>query len=403
MSEDHSEHSSQSSPSSTGLRGLPRRRLGRTGLELSILGFGGFHLVEIPAHTAARLLNRYLDEGGNYLETAASYGDGTSESKIGAAVAHRRSEFHLGTKTTARTAAGATRDLEASLRRLNTDHVDILFMHSVGTMQDLEAITAGGGALEAAVQARAEGKVRYIGITAHGLPEALIAALDRYPFDVLMTGMNYFDRFNFPAVERDLLPKAQRFGVGLLAMKPIADGFLWKSAAAAFRYTWGLPVTAIVAGINTEGQLVADLEWARRWTPMTEKEREALFRDAPELGTYVCRQCGECLPCAKGIDIPRVFELEGWYDRQLRDGVVRDASEYGMRERLRFWFNNKERARQEYAALPVKADACGHGGEGAKSGDYGCQECEHRCPYGLDIPFKLNYADFKLDGDRPWF
>lgn len=387
---------------------LPRRRLGRTGLDLSMLGFGGFHLVEIPARAADRLLHRYLDEGGNYLETAASYGDGTSEAKIGAAVAHRRADYHLATKSVERTADGAARDLEGSLRRLKTDHVDIFFMHSVGTIKDLDAITSTGGALEAAQRARRDGKTRFIGITAHGLPEALLAALDRFHFDVLMTGMNYFDRFNFPSVEAELIPKALRLGVGLLAMKPIADGFLWRSAATAFRYTWGLPVAAIVAGINTEEQLVADLEWARRWRPMVAAEREALFRNAPELGTYVCRQCGKCLPCARGIDIPRVFELEGWYDRQMRDGAVRDPAEYGMRERLRFWFNNRDRAREAYATLPVKVDQCGGGGGGGESGRSGeiadqCAGCAGRCPYGLDIPFKLDYADFKLRGDRPLF
>ncbi len=391
---------------STASPGLPRRALGRTGIDLSMLGFGGFHLVEIPARAADRLLNRYLDEGGNYLETAASYGDGASEAKIGAAVAHRRAEYHLATKTTQRTAAGAAQDLENSLRRLQTDHVDVFFMHSVGTLKDLEAILAPEGALEAAVQARADGKTRFIGITAHGLPEALIGALDEYPFDVLMTGMNYYDRFNFPAVEASLIPKAQRLGAGLLAMKPIADGFLWRSATAAFRFTWGLPVTAIVAGINTEEQLAADLNWARRWTPMTEAEREDLFRSAPELGTYVCRQCGECLPCAAGIDIPRVFELEGWYDRQMRDGAVRDPAEYGMRERLRFWFNNKDRAREAYAALPVKAGRCRalrDADDGRRGSEIGCSDCAVRCPYGLNIPSKLDYADFKLGGDRLLF
>lgn len=368
---------------------LPRRPLGRTGLDVSTIGFGGYHLVEAALADAAKLLNSYLDQGGNYVETAASYGDGASEAKIGAAIGHRRAEFVLASKTAARSAEGCRADLTASLQRLRTDHLDVLFMHSVGRLADLDSICASGGALAAAEEARRAGLVRHIGITAHGLPVALIEALDRFPFAVLMTGMNYFDRFNFPAVEGILLPKAQAAGVGLLAMKPLADGLLAESPAAAFRYALSLPVSSVVTGINTAEQLAMDLQLAREHVPLTGEERSELFARAPELGTYVCRQCDACLPCPASVPIPRIFELEGWYDRQMRDGLVRDAAHYGMRERLRFWFHNQDEARAAYAEAGQPARLCTE-----------CGECEPRCPYGLSIIQKLDLADFKLSTDR---
>lgn len=366
---------------------MQRRTLGRTGLQASILGLGGYHLLEISSADAAVLLNRYLDAGGTYVETAAEYGDGESERKIGPVMALRRDECVLASKCHARDRVAAARFVERSLGHLQTDHVDILFMHHVQDSADLDRILAGDGALRAVETARAAGKVRFIGITNHGHPEVLIDALHRYPFDVVMTGINYYDRFNFPLIEEVLLPLAVERGAGIVGMKAVGDGFLWRSAEQAFRYAWTLPIHVMAAGVNTLPMLEQDLAYAESFTPMSGAEMERWFFDAPELGSYVCRLCGKCMPCAEDVDIPRIFELEGWYDRQMWDGVVRDPADYLMRGALRFWFQNEERARHAYAALPVKAGAC-----------TGCGECEPRCPYGLPIASKLRHAHYKLTG-----
>jgi predicted aldo/keto reductase-like oxidoreductase len=220
----------------------------------------------------------------------------------------------------------------------------------------------------------------------------MMDALRRYPFDVIMTNFNYYDRFNFPLIEEELLPLAAgaQHNVGIVGMKVVADGLLWRSAPQAFRYAWTLPVHVIVAGMNTMAMLEQDLAYAETFTPMSQEEQEQWFFDAPELGSYVCRQCDKCLPCptSKGnIDIPRIFELEGWFDRQIWDGVVRDPGDYWVRTALRFWYGNEERARAAYAELPVKADACTD-----------CGECEARCPYHLPIADKLRRAHDKLSG-----
>jgi len=205
-----------------------------------------------------------------------------------------------------------------------------------------------------------------------------------------MIPLNYFDYFNFPQWEDELLSEAQKRDMGVIAMKPLADGFLWKSYEKALRYTLTLPVGCVVTGANTRDYLEDDLKIANGFVPLSQKEREELFRDAPELGNYVCRQCGDCLPCPEGIDIPHVFLLEGQFDRQMKDGVVRDPAEYALRDRLRFWYGNQEYAQKDYQNLKVKATACTE-----------CDLCEPKCSYGLPIINKLKIAHQKLVSSRP--
>jgi len=312
---------------------METRTLGQTGLSVSILGFGGFHLVEIPQAEATGLLNAYLDSGGSYVETAASYGDGNSESKIGAAVSRRREQFTLATKSMERTRDGFLRDLERSLRNLKTDHVDLLFMHAVQTAEEADALLAPGGAMEGAERARRDGKIRFVAISGHGRPDGLLRAEKQHRFDVLMTVFNYFDRFNFPAVDRELVPLCQQKGTGLIAMKAFGDGYLYRSPVPSLRYTLSMPVATIVAGMNSEALLKKDLEMVSTLKPMTEAEKEELYRTAPELGDYVCRFCGKC--AANGFDPQTIFLLEGLYDRQMDDMRVTDTARYALRERLR--------------------------------------------------------------------
>ena len=366
---------------------MEKRRLGQTGLEVSVLGFGGFHLVEITAAEAAHLLGAYLDQGGTYVETAASYGDGISETKIGRAVSHRRGDYVLATKSTKRTRAEFLADLDMSLRNLRTDHVDVMFMHAVQSKAEVDAVLGPGGSMEGAMEARKAGKLRFIAISGHGRPDAMREAVRRHRFDVLMTGFNYFDRFNFPETEGELLPLCHERGVGVIAMKALGDGYLYRSPVAALRYALGLPVATVVAGINSAEMLAADLDIVSRFTPMTDAEKEELYRSAPELADYVCRLCGKCR--SADFDPQRVFLLEGLYDRQMDDMRVTDAARYALRERLRQWFQQAELARKEYQALPAKVDP---------SRDYSALSA--LCPYGIDIDRKLKIAHGKLSQPR---
>jgi aryl-alcohol dehydrogenase-like predicted oxidoreductase len=363
---------------------MQKRVLGRTGLELSLLGFGGFHLVEVTRGQASRLLNTYLDRGGNYIETAAQYGDGISERKIGEAVSHRRGEFVLATKTRSRTRAEALASLERSLANLRTDHVDLFFMHEPQSVAEAQAILAPGGAMEAFEEARRAGKARFVAVSGHGRPAGILHSVQNHPYDVLMTGFNYLDRFNFPQLEGELLPLCRSKGVGVLGMKALADGYLHRNPEAAIRYTLSLPIASLVMGINSMDYLRQDLRIAERFRPMGEGEREKLFGSAPELGDYVCRLCGKCRDGA-GLDPQEVFLLEGLFDRQMDSQRVTAPADYALQERLKHWFDQTAWAREEYARLAARVDP---------ERDYSA--LSRRCPYGIDIDRKLKIAHTKL-------
>ena len=360
------------------------RALGKTGLNVSILGFGGFHLLEIPVKEAEKLLNAYLDAGGNYVETAAAYGDGESERKIGRSIMRRRSDFVLISKTDKRDAAGAAAQIDRTLKNLQTDHLDGILMHSVASMEELDRLLAPGGAYEAAEAAKRAGKAGFIGISMHGWPGTLIEALGRGKFAAIMTTVNYYDRCNFPEIENTLLPLAQEKEAGVILMKPLADGYLYRSAAQAFHYAFSRPVSVVVSGINNEKMLRDDLAYAESYAKMTAEAERALLFDAPELGGYVCRQCGKCA-CPRGVDIQEIFACEGCYDRQMARGVVEDTAQYALSELLRFWFNQKELGKARYAKIPGGITACDD-----------CGQCLPQCPYRIDIPAKLRMADYKL-------
>lgn len=366
---------------------MEKRVLGNTGLELSIIGYGGFHLVEVPRREASTLLNTYLDRGGNYIETAESYGAGVSERKVGEAVAHRRSEFVLATKTKARTREAALSALEGSLRRLRTDHVELFFMHEPQSVEEAKQLLAPGGAIEAFEAAREAGKARFLAISGHGRPAGIQHCVEHYPVDALMTGFNYFDRFNFPQTEAELLPLCLQKGVGVLGMKALADGYLYRNPEAAIRYTLGLPIASLVLGINTLEYLERDLAIAAAFKPMGEDEKEELYRSAPELGRYVCRQCGKCR-APDGFAPWEVFLAEGLYDRQMSDYTVPEPELYALQERLKHWFGQSDWAREEYGRLAGKVDP---------EADY--SGLNALCPYGIDVDRKLKIAHGKLSGD----
>ncbi len=366
---------------------MEMRKLGKTGLEVSLLGFGGFHLLEIPQSEATFLLNEYLDRGGNYIETAFSYGQGESERKIGAAVGHRRSEYVLVTKTGGRDGKGCRETVEKSLENLNTDYVDILLMHGVANRGELDKILAPGGAFEEAEKLRSEGKIGHIGLSMHGQPDILIEALNRAPFEVVMATLNYYDVNNYPELLTELVPLANGKGVGIILMKPLADGLLYRNAEDAFNYAFSLPVSLVVTGMNNREMVKLDMDLADNFVPLDESAMGMIRTCAPELGKYVCRQCAICDNLGpEGFRARDIFRLEGIYDRQMRTGQMEDTAEFALRDRLRFWFGTQDRAREEYARLKVKGDM---------ELD---PETSRVCPYGIDIPFKLKLADYKLAG-----
>lgn len=371
---------------------MQMRKLGKTGEMISMLGLGGYHLLEISKDDAKKIVDRYLDAGGNYVETAFAYGDGESEKKIGQVVKSRRNEMFLASKCMARNRKDAAKLIDESLKNLGTDHIDLMFFHAVSTFGEVDQIFSDDGAIRAFEDARDAGKIRYFGMSMHGWADTLIESIQRYPLDAVMHTFNYFDRFNFPTSESKLLPLCEEKGIGVVAMKPVADGFLYRSPEPAFRYAFSLPVSTVAAGFNTMEMLEMDLAFAENFVPMTEEEKEELYRTAPELGNYICRLCGKCEPAPHGVPIQEIFQLEGMYDRQMRDGVVRDAAEFALRDRLRQWFGNQGVAKERYARLDINP---------AHFED--CRDSEKSCPYGLPIVEKLQIAHYKLTGEKEPF
>jgi predicted aldo/keto reductase-like oxidoreductase len=363
---------------------MQKRELGKTGLRPTIVGFGGFHLVEIPQEDATSLLNRYLDAGGNYIETAREYGNGLSELKVGNAVAERRNEFILASKCGARGREEALRSIDESLRHLKTDYLDILFMHHVQTCDEARTILEAEGALEAAAKAREDGKLRYIGISGHGQQDAMLYALSQFPFDVVMAGLNYLDRFNFPKTESVLLQECLNREIGVVGMKGLADGYLHRSVESAIRYALSLPIATLVLGINRRDYLERDLEIAFDFELITDDEQDKLFRNAPELNDYVCRMCKRCKD-RDGFEPYLVFLLEGLYDRQMDDKRVPMTESYALQERLKFWFGQSDRAQEIYEILDAKVKP---------EKDY--RSLNALCPYGIDIDRKLKICHCKL-------
>ena len=365
--------------------GLEYRAFGRTGEKVAMLGLGGYHFIEISQEQVTEIAHRYLDMGGNYVETAYAYGSGNSERKIGEALKDRRDEVFLATKVAARDKAGAARLLERSLANLQTDYVDLLFMHGVQESYELEAILGEDGALRAAEEAQQAGKVRFVGVSGHGWADVLIEALNRYPFDAVMHTFNYLDRFNYPSSEGQLLPLAAEKGVPVVGMKPVGDGYLHGSPEAAFRYAFALPCATMVSGINSLEYLDIDMAVAKTFRPMSKGEMEKLFSEAPELGDYVCRQCYKCLPNPRNVPLPQIFQLEGMYDRQMEDGHEHEPEDQLLRSHLSGWFNTDFVARQRYRELNVNPD------------DFeSCAEVEANCPYGIEIVRKLKLVHAKL-------
>lgn len=361
---------------------LPCRTLGRTGLDISVLGLGGFHQVEATQDVIDAVVDRYLAAGGNYVETAKGYGAGASERKLGRALEGRRDGVVLATKTVARDREGAWRDLNESLERLRTSRIDLLFFHNVGAPEHLDAIRADDGALAAFLRAREEGLVRHFAVTSHW-PAMYLDCLVHLPVDAVMVWGNYLDFLNYPEIPRDILPAARDRGAGVLFMKPLADGYLYRSPRAALRYALAQEVDCLVAGFNSVEQLEADLAACCETPPADEDETAAILRDAVELGDYVCRQCDDCPVCDDADTLRRVFELEGKFDRQMDDRRPTDAAHYALRERLKRWFGNHDRAMDAYAELGEPAPRLADG-------------ALRPCPFGLDVARKLRLVHAKL-------
>ncbi len=327
--------------------------LGRTGLTVNKNGFGALPIQRIPLRDAAYLLQKALDNGIDFFDTARAYSD--SEEKIGHALSARRERFILATKTMSRDAEGFWNDLHTSLKKLNTDHVDIYQFHNPAFCPKPGD---GTGLYEAMERARAQGKIRFIGITNHRLAVAR-EAVESGLYDTLQFPFSYLAA---PG-EIGLAGLCKGKDMGFIAMKALSGGLITNSAAAyAFQAQYDNVVP--IWGVQREAELDEFLSYIENPPQLTPELQAVIDRDRGELAGDFCRGCGYCLPCPAQIDIPTCARMSLLLRRSPAEGHLSPAG----REKM------------------ARIDQCIH-----------CNHCADHCPYGLNTPelLRRNYEDYK--------
>lgn len=317
--------------------------LGRTGLEISRTGFGALPIQRVTFEEAAQLLNRALDAGITYIDTARMYTD--SEAKIGKAISHRRSEYCIATKTHAKTAEGFWKDLETSLKLLNTDCIDVYQFHNPPFVP-----VPGGedGLYDAAVKAREMGKIRFIGITQHSIERAEFA-VNSGLYDTLQYPFNHL------ATEREvaLVKLCKEKNVGFVGMKALSGGLV-TDARIPFAYLSEFDNVVPIWGFQKMWELEQVLEMSENPMAVTDEIRALIAKDRAELVGGFCRSCGYCLPCPVGIPIQNANRMKQLLGRAVWQDYVTP----------------------EWQANMARIDDC-----------IQCGECAKRCPYELK-PFE---------------
>jgi len=269
---------------------------GRTGHTVSSLGFGAMNLPGVPFEQARAALNYALDRGITYIDTAAAYRN--SEEIIGDSISHRRNEYFLATKTGQREYDKAKEEIERSLKRMKTDYIDLLQIHYVNTVQEFKKAMGENGAYQAALEAKREGKVRFIGITGHR-PDLLAKWIEPGQFDQVLFHLSLVQPFALD----ELIPAATRLNMGKVAMKPLSGGFV-QPVEKALRYTHSHDVHTMISGMISVEQVEENLAALEREIDAEEKrELDAL---AADLSTHNCRRCNYC-SCPVDIAIPDVM------------------------------------------------------------------------------------------------
>lgn len=320
------------------------RVLGKTGMRVSVLGCGTNALSTVSQEQANIVLNYALDKGINLVETGSKRTYGVIEEMVGRAIADRRDEIWIVNKSIALTAGEILRDVDQSLSSLMTDHIDLYQLGNIRFRNQLERVLAPNGALQGLIRAQRQGKVNFIGITGH-CPDILMEALEAYPFDNVQFLLSMIS----PYALDGLMAYAKRNRIGTISMRPTSHGAL-KPASKSLRFALCSGVDVVLSGMYAIGTVDENVAIAE---PRPEEaEWEGFLKEARELPSTGCRECGACMPCPQGIGISTIM------------GLIHYRAKHGL-------FPPAERAYREQAEKAVRCDGCG--------------ECERRCPYGLSI------------------
>lgn len=356
---------------------LQKRRLGKTGLQVSSIGFGGTWISELSTDEAEKVVRRAFELGITYFDTAKL--DGDSEEKIGAALKDVRDECIFATKTASRTKSESLADFKSSLRRLKTDRLDLIQLHGIDDSKTLRKAMSQNGSLKMCKKARNEGLVDFIGITSHK-PRVLIEAIETNEFDTILVPFNVVTR---QALE-ELIPRAKELDVGVAIMKPLSaktsrlvtclynpslslisdepdlkvllGSNLDSMVSSALRFVLAQDVSVVVTGFKSVAEVEVAAQVGTNYNGLTVHEKNR-FKVNLE-GDY-CRDCGLCLPCPQSLDIAAVLRFHTLY------------TVYGLED----W------AKRLYSGLEVNVANCTE-----------CGECESKCPYNLPVIHLLQNA-----------
>jgi hypothetical protein len=333
--------------------------LGKTGLKVKPLGFGGIPIQSVSEEEAIDVVRRCYDLGLNYYDTARGYT--TSEERIGKALEGVRDKVYIATKSNQRTADGIRKELVVSLGNLRTDHIDVYQLHNVTNQEQWEQVQAPGGALEAVTDAKKQGKINHISVTSHN-PDLAVKMVKTGIFETVMIPYNYLT--TKPA--ETLLPLCKKLNVGTIIMKPFGGG-AFSNANTALKYVLSNPdCDLVIPGMMRVAEVEENYSVWMGDHAFTDEERRLIERDRERLGDQFCRSCNYCQPCPQGIPISTILRTEsqvlrrmGWSERRVEE--VKEAKE--------------------------KLETCIH-----------CGECESRCPYNLPIQELLPNAMQSLWG-----
>jgi uncharacterized protein len=324
---------------------MERVVLGKTGLEVNRLGFGGIPIQRLDERQAIEVILHAVESGVDFLDTSRAYT--TSERRIGKALKKANKRVIVASKSHGRTSDTILRDLETSLRELNLDYIDIYQAHFVRDEQTYQQVISTGGALEGMRKAREEGLIGHIGITSHSL-DLLDGILEDGLFETIMVCFSLLE----PEARERIIPKAIKKNIGVIAMKPFSGGVI-ENAALALRYVLSQPGIAVIAGVEQKGLFDENWEIFQENKELDGRERKEIEEIRSRHEKAFCHRCDYCQPCTEGISIQHILGIRSMVRRMgkriLREGWLARAIE--------------------------KARNCTE-----------CGECMTRCPYSLPIP-----------------
>lgn len=324
---------------------MKRIVLGNTGLEVNRLGFGGIPIQRVDEAQAVEVVLHAIETGIDFIDTSRMYT--TSESRIGEALKRTEKEVVIATKSMNRFSDGIQKDIEASMKHLQMDYIDLYQCHAVSSDDEYERVTRSNGALTGLRKAKEQGLIGHIGITGHSL-DIMEKIIDDGLFETIMICMSFLE----PAAKEKIIPKALEKNIGVLSMKPFSGGVI-EAPEVALKWVFSIPDILVLAGVEEKGLVDQNWKIFEGSYEFTDEEKNKLEEICEEYGKKFCRRCDYCLPCTEGIHIQMVLGIKSILKRMGPQAL-----------------NNPVFGRM--------IESAAHCSE--------CGECMTRCPYSLPIP-----------------